>query len=130
MSNTKQVIVVRADLKMRRGKEAAQVAHASMMFMTKRLVLIPHEYANNGLYLSPTEEEWLDNSFTKICLAVDSEAELADVYQSAQDAGVEAHLCRDNGTTEFGGVPTYTCAALGPDLSTKIDGITGHLRLR
>jgi len=35
--NVKQVIVIRRDLKMRRGKECAQAAHASMMWLTKRI---------------------------------------------------------------------------------------------
>jgi PTH2 family peptidyl-tRNA hydrolase len=48
---------------------------------------------------------------------------------TARAAGVECHLIQDNGTTEFGGVPTYTCLALGPDLAEKIDPLTKDLKL-
>jgi len=42
---------------------------------------------------------------------------------------VECHVITDNGKTEFGGIPTKTCLALGPDLSEKIDEVTGDLKL-
>ena len=35
---TKQVIVIRRDLKMRRGKEIAQGAHASMLWLADRVI--------------------------------------------------------------------------------------------
>jgi len=43
MIHTKQVIVIRKDLKMRRGKEIAQGAHASIAFLTARFksMIIP-----------------------------------------------------------------------------------------
>jgi len=125
--NTKQVIVVRKDLKMRRGKEISQGSHASISFITRRL-----KERNNGEYiikLTPAEEHWMDNSFTKITLQVNSEKELLDIYQKAKNAGLEAHLIKDAGRTEFGGVPTITCCAIGPDLVESIDTITKQLQL-
>ena len=38
-------------------------------------------------------------------------------------------LCVDAGRTEFHGVPTATCCAIGPDWPERIDPITGHLKL-
>jgi PTH2 family peptidyl-tRNA hydrolase len=38
-------------------------------------------------------------------------------------------VINDSGKTEFGGVPTKTCLALGPDLAERIDALTGHLEL-
>jgi peptidyl-tRNA hydrolase, PTH2 family len=129
---TKQVIVVRADLKMRRGKEAAQVSHASMSFITKQLEVV--ETQDRGYLMdcliSEVAKDWLDNSFTKVCVSVDSEEELDAIYTAAKEAGLEAHMIVDNGTTEFGGVPTKTCVAIGPDLCERIDSITKHLKLR
>jgi PTH2 family peptidyl-tRNA hydrolase len=55
--------------------------------------------------------------------------ELLAVVQKAQQAGVIAHLCVDAGRTEFHGVPTPTCCAVGPDDPERIDPITGHLKL-
>ncbi len=119
-SETKQVICVRADLKMRKGKMIAQGAHASIAFLTRRLPKIK---------LSKAEQEWMDTSFAKVCVRVESEEQLLDIYQQARDAGLEVHLITDSGKTEFHGEPTRTCLAIGPDYSDKIDPITGDLKL-
>lgn len=73
--------------------------------------------------------EWLQGSFTKICVSVDSEQELIDIHQKAVDAGLINCLITDNGKTEFNGVKTLTCCAIGPAYSDDIDKITGHLKL-
>jgi PTH2 family peptidyl-tRNA hydrolase len=117
----KQVIVMRKDLKMRRGKEIAQGAHASMAFLVKKTV--------QGKGYTLTEIEWMKGLFTKICVRVDSEAELLKVVEAAREAGIQAELITDSGKTEFAGVPTPTCAAIGPDDAEKIDKVTGHLEL-
>ena len=120
---TKQIIIIRKDLKMRRGKEIAQGAHASMSFLTARI--------KNG-YLIPltlVQQEWLDKSFTKITCYVLSELHLRNIYESAKTAGLEAHLIVDDGKTEFHGIPTATCLAIGPDYSENLDEITLHLPL-
>jgi PTH2 family peptidyl-tRNA hydrolase len=126
----KQVIVMRKDLNMRKGKMIAQGAHASMSFITRRLNegCCYHPSASNVMF-SKVEQQWLDTSFTKIVVSVDSEEDLLMLDLTARAAGVECHLIQDNGTTEFGGVPTYTCLALGPDLAEKIDPLTKDLKL-
>jgi PTH2 family peptidyl-tRNA hydrolase len=73
--------------------------------------------------------EWIESGFTKVCVRVDSEEQLLEVYQRAKDAGLAAHLITDSGKTEFDGVPTKTCCAIGPDYSDRIDKVTGHLEL-
>jgi len=118
----KQVIVIRKDLRMRRGKEIAQGAHAAMAWMTNR--------ARKGYhYFSPEEEAWINGPFTKICLQVNSLPELNAVYVSALEAGLTTELIIDSGATEFNNVPTETCCAIGPHEASKIDAITGHLKL-
>ena len=132
----KQVIVVRADLKMQRGKEGAQGSHASMAFITSRLrVPLGGEDDPDGVIheapLKPVEIEWLSNGrFTKICLSVDSEQALIDLYNRAKAAGLEVHLITDSGMTVFHGVPTKTCLAIGPDWPERIDPLTAGLKLR
>ena len=74
-------------------------------------------------------KKWKDGIFTKACLGVDSEEELLDIYNKAQEAGLPVALITDSGLTEFKGVPTNTCMAIGPDRIEKIDAITGHLKL-
>jgi len=130
MNDIKQVIVIRKDLKMRRGKEIAQGAHASMKWLTSRIqqpnTLDPSHHDMN---LMPVEHIWVKGSFKKVCLYVNSEEELLEIHKSAQDIGLLSYLVTDKGLTEFGGVPTNTCIGIGPDFADKIDRITGHLKL-
>jgi PTH2 family peptidyl-tRNA hydrolase len=127
---------------MRRGKQIAQGAHASLAFLTRRIqqcadgVRMPDQHQKYGdfdvwsyLGITPAMRSWIYGSFAKVCCRVDSEAELQDIYQKAKDAGLEVHLITDSGKTEFHGEPTNTCLAIGPDESEKIDAITGHLKL-
>src|SRR3982751_602769 len=81
----KQVIVMRRDLRMRRGKEIAQGAHASLMWLALRI-------RQPGYTFTEAERRWLDGAFTKVCVRVDSEEELLGVVRAAQEAGVLAHL--------------------------------------
>lgn len=123
---TKQVIVMRKDLGMRMGKSCAQVAHASLAVFTRNL----HENEHGKfIHISGVAEEWLDKSFTKICVYVNSEDELKEVYKKARRADMLCSIIQDSGKTEFNGVPTYTCCAIGPAISEEIDKITGELPL-
>jgi PTH2 family peptidyl-tRNA hydrolase len=123
---TKQVIVMRTDTDppMRKGKMIAQGAHASLSFLSRRVF----EKKHGDPHFSDAELHWFENSFAKICVRVDSEEELMDIYEKADAAGLEVHLITDGGKTEFK-EPTRTCLAIGPDECHKIDLITGHLRL-
>lgn len=112
----KQVIVIRKDLKMRRGKECAQSCHASMKATLENMA-------------DPRVKEWLAGIFTKIVVTVDSEEELLSVYQNAKDRGLICALIKDNGLTEFKGVPTHTAVAVGPDSPENLGPVTGHLKL-
>ena len=120
--NVKQVIVMRTDLNMRKGKMIAQGAHASMAIFAEAF-----RHGNTELWLSAWE--WLLGSFTKVCVRADSEDELMDIYRKAYQANLHVRSIVDSGLTEFHGVPTNTCLAIGPDESEKIDEITGHLKL-
>ena len=128
VADVKQVIVIRKDLKMRRGKEIAQGAHASMAWMSLRLRRAL-EGDSEALRLTPAQHSWVQGSFAKVCVRVDSEEALRDVHAKAIEAGIESHLITDSGRTEFGGVPTPTSCAIGPDDTSKIDSVTGSLEL-
>jgi PTH2 family peptidyl-tRNA hydrolase len=129
--STKQVIVVRKDLNMRKGKIAAQAAHASLKIFFDRM----HSWNfTNGskqgsITFTDAMYDWTKGSFTKICVYVESEEELLTLYKKAQDADIPCSLITDAGNTEFHGVPTHTCIAVGPDYSDKVDEITGGLPL-
>lgn len=113
----KQVIVMRKDLGMRKGKMVAQGAHASMAAVL-----------SVGLD-DPRVADWLSGPFAKICVSVNSEAELLELHEKAKAAGAITALITDSGRTEFNGVPTNTCIAVGPGAVADIDAITGHLSL-
>ena len=124
--NVKQVIVMRHDLKMRRGKQIAQGAHASMSFLTRKL------QSKSSICIddfTPNEQTWIMGSFAKVCVRCNSEEELMAIYNKAIEMGLEVHLITDSGRTEFHGQPTRTCLAIGPDEATMIDQVTGHLEL-
>jgi PTH2 family peptidyl-tRNA hydrolase len=122
----KQVIVMRKDLNMRKGKMIAQGAHASLKVFLDRGAL------DGGRYIfevSDAMATWLGGRFTKVCVSVDSEAALDDVAAAARAAGLPCAVIVDAGQTEFHGVPTKTCLAIGPAWADEIDAITGTLPL-
>lgn len=130
--NVKQVIVIRKDLKMRRGKEIAQGAHASWGWIRERLLasLAENDPVDFSLGdFSGEQIKWVTGSFAKVCCQVNSESELLELDKAARAVGLASYLIQDEGRTEFGGVPTYTALAIGPDESEKIDLITGNLEL-
>lgn len=139
MSDThKQVIVMRTDLGMRKGKMVAQGAHASL----KALLDIAYDIDIKNypvgdetiqgwaaIPLNDNTTPWLEGRFTKVCVGVDSEAGLLEIHEKAKAAGLLTSLIRDAGLTEFNGVPTLTCCAVGPGKVEEIDKITGQLKL-
>lgn len=131
-SEAKQVLVVRKDLKMRKGKIAAQCAHASMKVLLDAMDRT--DTARGTRRVLETEEgtalhRWLQGRFTKVCVYVESEEALLEVAAKAEAEGVRAALITDSGRTEFGGVPTRTVVAVGPDWRDRVDAVTGHLKL-
>lgn len=116
--NTKQMLIVRKDLKMRKGKIGAQCAHASLSSY------ITHYPRNSDMF-----DLWLSTGSTKICVSIDSEDELIEIYNLAKANGIPATLIIDAGHTEFKGVPTKTVVALGPDYDENINKLTSNLKL-
>jgi len=136
---TKQAIVWRNDLrtrsgqKVRTGKIAAQVAHASFLVFAERLIEI--KKSGHGAELrafldldAEIVKDWFSGSFAKIVLKVESEEELLQIYENARQRGMLCALVRDAGLTEFG-EPKFTCCAIGPDRRENVDLVTGHLEL-
>lgn len=131
MEKTKQIIVVREDLKMPKGKLAAQVSHASLGSLlslsekqnNKSFKRIIFEFSEN----SPLDN-WLNGIFTKIVLKCNSEEELKKLKFDANEIGLPHALIKDNGHTFFK-EPTYTCIGIGPAYSHEIDRLTKHLKL-
>lgn len=138
----KQIIVMRKDLNMRKGKMIAQGAHASLAIILDMMYIHdprgsvddagdPIEWIQKCLVIHPDTplDFWLNKSFKKIVVGAESLAECVNVYNEAKKAGIPCSLIEDKGLTEFGGEITITCCAIGPDDPEKIDKITGHLKL-
>ena len=110
----KQVILVRDDLKLPKGKLAAQVAHASLdaaLRTDKKLV-----------------KRWHDFGQKKVVLKVKDLDELKQLKEKAERLGLVTAMITDAGhtTVEPG---TITCLGIGPDDEVKIDQVTGHLKM-
>lgn len=118
----KQILVWRKDLNVRKGKLAAQIAHASSAWLIEK-------YKQGSFALSQEEQEWLDSGHRKICVYVESETELLVLFDAAKTSGLTTHLITDSGLTEFNGVPTRTCLSVGPHAAEKIDPLTKDLKL-
>ena len=158
MYKAKQMIVMRRDLKMRKGKIAAQAGHACVEAVL--LALVRDERlddirvsGDDWITLTPTPialedvtfdvetgeisadaalsplEAWFSEGVAKVCVYVDSEEELLDLHRRAQEAGFISALVRDAGYTEFHGEPTYTCLALEPLYPEQVGPLTGELPL-
>jgi PTH2 family peptidyl-tRNA hydrolase len=132
----RQTIIWRKDLKVRKGKLAAQVAHASLngFLALMRKIYCHDDYGNKWIKLD-TEFGldsyiglWLEGNYTKIVLGCEDEQELLELYQNTLNANLPVVLITDNGLTEFNGVKTNTCIAIGPYDKEEIDKITRHLQ--
>jgi peptidyl-tRNA hydrolase len=130
-SAVKLVIAVRRDLHMTRGKEIAQACHAAVGVLLNESGYVYDERRSelNHVRMDGQTLAWLEGGAAKICVKVDSEAELYELERKAGEAGIRTCLIIDDGLTMFHGVKTPTCIAVGPAESEKIDGITGGLPL-
>ena len=139
MYRSKMMIVMRRDLKMRKGKIAAQAGHACvdviLMALKKEGRLDNITVTEDGAELLADDKEatplseWFEYGCAKICVYVDSEEELMEIAEKAKEKGVLVSVIIDAGMTEFHGVPTKMCLALEPLPAETADGITGNLPL-
>lgn len=110
----KQVILVRQDLKLSKGKMSAQASHASVAAVLKS----DRDLVN----------KWKHEGMKKIVVKVADKAELIKYKNLAEDAGLVTALITDAGHTHVA-PGTMTCVGIGPDKEDKIDMVTGSLKL-
>jgi len=110
----KQVIIVRDDLKLPKGKLAVQVAHASL------------DAASN----SDKEkiDEWKSEGAKKVVLKVSDEKELLEYWHHAKREKLKTALIKDAGRTVLA-PGTITCLGIGPDDEILIDKVSGKLKM-
>jgi len=116
MENIKQVIVVRNDLGMGKGKIAAQVGHACVLGAEHVRKSHPDWF-----------EEWWGGQ-EKIVVKVDSLKDLDKVKQDAISLDIPWSEVTDAGHTQIA-PGTTTCISIGPAPEEIVDKITGDLKL-
>ena len=116
-TSIKQVIVMRTDLNMRKGKMVSQGSHGSVM----------------GVLQLPSDNKyrraWLKKGMTKITVKCPTLDDLIRLQEEAINLNIPVVKVTDAGLTEFDGVPTDTCIVLGPYLADEINRVTGNLKL-
>lgn len=117
MEEYKQVIIVRKDLRMSKGKLAAQVAHAAVDAVLKTLRVRPE-----WVY------SWVEQGQKKVVLACESESELLKTYEEFSMLGLPTSLIYDAGRTELP-PNTLTALGVGPAPSNMIDKVVGNFKL-
>lgn len=110
----KQVIVIRNDLKMGKGKAIAHACHASLdaAMMTDEKVL----------------DAWRKEGAKKIVVKVNSLKEIQDLEKKAKKEKIVHSMIKDAGLTQLK-KGTVTTLGIGPAKEKVVDKITGKLKL-
>jgi peptidyl-tRNA hydrolase len=117
LSKLKLVLVIRADLKLTKGKIASQTAHAAVSCFKKALDSKPK-----------IAEKWLSIGQPKIVLKVENISDLETLRDRSHAADILTSLILDAGRTQIS-PGTATCLGIGPDYDEKIDAIVKDLKL-
>jgi len=114
--NYKLVLVIRTDLKMGKGKVAAQCSHAAVA---------AYKAARKHPKIL---RAWEESGQAKITLKVDNEAALIEIAKQAKAAGLLSNVVQDAGHTQIAPGSRTVCG-VGPGPAKLIDQVTGHLKL-
>ncbi|MEM1947985.1 MAG: peptidyl-tRNA hydrolase Pth2 [Candidatus Caldarchaeum sp.] len=117
MRRFKQVIVIRADLRMSVGKTAAQASHAAVLALERARKL-----------RSEWVRDWFDSGQKKVVVKVGSEDELRRLAAMCEKLGLPWEIVEDAGLTELP-PGTATALGIGPAPEEEIDRVTGSLPL-
>lgn len=104
-------LVVRSDLKMGKGKTAAQCCHASL-----------------GLWTETPAQGWADSDYPHLLYKATSEDQLHAVAKKAQAEKVNWYLVADAGRTQID-PGSKTVLGLGPCGREKLERIASDLQL-
>jgi len=113
----KQIIVFRSDLRLSKGKTAAQAGHAAVSAAEEA-----RKHRRKWF------DEWLNEGQRKIAVKVKSEKEMSQLETAAKELGLPNALIVDRGLTEIP-AGTVTCLGIGPAPAEKVDKLTGKLPL-
>lgn len=113
----KLVLVVRMDLKMGKGKIAAQCSHATLAAYNLALDEAPGDLTS-----------WKRSGQAKVVVKVNDEQSLYDIEKKAREAGLITAIISDAGMTQIA-PGTVTVMGVGPAPASLLDEVTGHLKL-
>ncbi|CCG20679.1 Pth2 protein [Candida orthopsilosis Co 90-125] len=119
----RMTLVVRQDLKMGKGKAAAQCSHATLSLYKK--ITNPNSDAYNPQMVRRWE---YGNGQAKITLQVPNQEEMDMLYAQAISLGINACIIHDAGRTQIA-AGSATVLGLGPAPKKVLDQITGELKL-
>ena len=117
MLELKQIIILRKDLQMSKGKAAAQASHAAVAAAIKSKREKPNEFTS-----------WWNTGQKKVVLAVNSEAELLELENKLNSTGVVVVKIDDAGRTQLP-PGTTTALGIGPHAQKAVEEITSTLKL-
>ena len=113
----KQVIAVRRDVEMGKGKVAVQVAHAAVSAAEEARKRFTEWW-----------EAWLREGQCKVAVRVDSLEEILQLERRSRELRLPFALITDRGLTQID-PGTTTCLGIGPAPSSLVDTLTGNLSL-
>jgi PTH2 family peptidyl-tRNA hydrolase len=116
----KQLIIIRTDLAMGKGKVVTQGSHASIAFALEIL-------ETHGL-LTDIQKQWILDGQKKITLKVGSEKELLEIYDKAGELGLVPRMIIDHGLTQLKG-HNRTCLSIDPEFESKLQPLKENLKL-
>ncbi|MFT4283104.1 MAG: peptidyl-tRNA hydrolase Pth2 [Candidatus Woesearchaeota archaeon] len=108
----KQIIIIRNDLKLPKGKLAVQTAHASI----------------DSAFKSLNFKKWREEGQKKVLLKVDDLKDLLKYYNKAKDLNFSTSLIKDAGKTVVS-PGTITAIGIGPEKEEELDVLTKDLKM-
>ncbi|PWA91630.1 peptidyl-tRNA hydrolase II (PTH2) family protein [Artemisia annua] len=112
----KMVLVVRNDLKMGKGKIAAQCSHATLGLYKKILHRAPKAL-----------NRWEMCGQVKVVVKIESEDDMLELQARAKSLNIPTHIVIDAGRTQIAPNSRTVMAVLGP--ADMVDDVTGGLKL-
>lgn len=119
---TKMALIVRTDLKMGKGKAAAQCAHAALG--AYKLMLNEGQSSQN----LPLLQRWEHSGQAKITLQVPNKEDMDLLFAKAISLNINSYIVHDAGRTQIA-AGSATVLALGPAPKLVLDQVTGDLKL-
>ena len=117
----KMVFLVRQDLKMGAGKIAAQVAHAA-------IGLYDDIFESDDYYKKNALDYWFNLGQKKIVLKADNLNIMLEAIKKCKELKLQYCLITDAGHTQIP-AGSATVLGIGPDISEKINKVTGSFKL-